>query len=185
MQATSDLSNPSKSPQALRTLLRGVGLDVDKMKLDEDIRRVTAIAQEWESHNADWPSSDKNNRLLLDKATLMVGFPNITAATLDAAYRELSSRGMLFAIESDDTPLPTPSDAPNGNAATRSEGQTRTATSYRSHSLRSDVVVPATKPRYTRTEVDAMTSRQLREKIENEPGFKEWYNATFSRAATA
>lgn len=185
MQATSDLSNPSKSPQALRTLLRGVGVDVDKIKLDEDIRRITAIAQEWESHNPDWPSSDKNNRLLLDKATLMVGFPNITSQTLDAAYRELSSRGMIFAIESDDTPPPTPPDAPNGNSATRSEGQTRTATSYRSHSLRSDVVVPAKKAPYTRAEVDAMTSRQLREKIETEPGFKEWYNATFSRAATA
>lgn len=183
MQATSDLSNPSKSPQALRTLLRGVGVDVDRMKLDEDVRRITAIAQEWESHNPDWPSSDKNNRLLLDKATLMAGFPNITSQTLDAAYRELSSRGMIFEVESEPQ-SPTPPDATNGNSVTRNEGQTRTATTYRSHSLRSDVVVAPTKPRYTRTELDAMTSRQLREKIEHEPGFREWYES-FSRAATA
>lgn len=185
MQATSDLSNPSKSPQALRTLLRGVGVDVDRMKFDEDVRRVTATAQEWESRNPDWPSSDKNNRLLLDKATLMVGFPNITAQTLDAAYRELSSRGMIFEIESEpQTPTP-PGDAPNGNSAPRAEGPTRTATSYRSRALQSDIVVTPNKPRYTRAEVDTWTSRQLREKIENEPGFKEWYNGTFSRAATA
>lgn len=186
MQATSDLSNPAKSPQAIRTLLRGIGIDTDKLKQDEDIRRVAAIAQEWERKHPDYPACDKNNRLLLDKATLMVGFTNINEAALDAAFQQLLSLGMLFEVESKgQEETTTPSNAPDGNSANREERQPRTATSYRSHSLRSEPVVHANRPRYTRAEIDKLTSRQLRDKIETEPGFREWYDSEFSRAATA
>ena len=184
MRATSDLSDPAKSPEAIGTLLRGVGIDVNKMKLDEDIRRVAATAQEWEKTHPDFPASDKNNRLLLDKATLMVGFPNINESALDAAFAELSRLGMLFEAEVPE-PIPNPSNAQNGNSATREERPSRTATSYRSHSLRSEPAATANKPRYTRAEIDKLTSKQLRDKIEYEPGFREWYDSAFSRAATA
>jgi hypothetical protein len=176
MQATADLSDPAKSPDAVKTLLRGVGVDVDQMKLDEDIKRVASLAQEWAKQRTDYPVSDRNNRLLLDKATLMVGFSNITAAALDAAYRELVIHEMLF--EADET---SPPPASNGNSATRERG--RTATTYRSSTLRTEPVVTTTKPKYTRAEIDALNSRQLREKIEHEPGFKDWYDREFSRAA--
>ena len=181
MQATTDLGNPAKSPQAIRTLLRGVGVDVDKIKQDEDVKRVAATAQEWEQRHPDFPGSDRNNRLLLDKATLMVGFQNITAAALDAAYQQLLDLGMLFDVE-DQTDPTNPPAASNGNSATR-ERPARTATSYRSSQLRSEPVVTVTKPRYTRAEIDALNSRQLRDKIEHEPGFSDWYNREFSRAS--
>jgi hypothetical protein len=184
MQATSDLTNPSKAPQAVKTLLRGVGLDVDKLKQDEDIRRIAAVAQEWERQHPDFPGSDRNNRLLLDKATLMVGFPNITAAALDAAYQQLLNLEMLFEVESPpESTTESPPAASNGNSGNRAR-PARTATSYRATSLRSDAGVTV-KPKYTRLEIDALNSRQLREKIEHEPGFKDWYDREFSGAATA
>lgn len=180
LQATTDLQNPAKAPGAVKTLLRGAGVDLDQMAHQEDIRRVGKIAQEWERTHGDalW-SDERNQRLLLDKAALMVGFKNITAATLDAASAELLARNMVWPV--DDTP-PNSADAPDGSLEHRE--RTRTATSYRSNSLRAPVA-PATtdKPRYTRAQIDAMTSAQLRDKIEHEPGFREWYDKAFSSVA--
>jgi hypothetical protein len=122
---------------------------------------------------------------LLDKASLIAGFTNITGAVLDAAYQQLLDLGMLFEAESPPEPATdNPLVASNGNSEHRAR-PARTATSYRSTSLRSDAGVTVNKPRYTRAEIDALNSRQLRDKIEREPGFKDWYDREFSRAATA
>lgn len=185
LQATADLTNPAKAPQAIRTLLRGVGIDVDKIKLNEDARRVAAVAQEWESHHPDFPSDERNSRLLLNTAAKNVGFSNISAQALDAAYSELLRFNMLFDVEPSDPPQPiNPPAAPDGSPGTRVE-RPRGATSYRSSALRAAAPGASnSKPKYTRAEIDSLNSRQLRDKIEREPGFREWYDREFS-AATA
>lgn len=179
MQATADLSNPAKAPEAVKTLLRGVGFDVDQSRIHDDARRIGAIAQEWERRNPEFPMDPRNQRLLLDKAILMVGFQNITPEVLDAAYRELLAHDMLF--ESSREPVVTPPNAPNGNSDSRIDRQP-IATSYRQTDLRGSAPVVNRKPKYTRAEIDALNSKQLRDKIENEPGFKDWYNHEFSAA---
>jgi hypothetical protein len=183
MEATADLQNPAKAPEAIKKLLRGVGVDVDRMKREDDVRRVAQIAQEWASQHSDFPQDERNKRLLLDKASLMVGFVNIDAAALDNAYAELISMDMLFR---DPEPIEqhpsTPPDAPDGSPATVE--RPRTATSYRRTALSAPgAPVVERKPKYTRAEIDAMNSKQLREKIDSEPGFKEWYDREFSSAA--
>lgn len=183
MQATADLQNPAKSTEAVKTLLRGAGIDVDRMKLQEDAQRVSAIAQEWERSHADFLASDeRNQRMLMDKAALMAGgMPNITAETLDAAYSELQRFGMFFdAAPVPTTPTTNPHDAPDGNSGTRTE-RPSSATSYRRTALASPGTgAPRTQPLYTRAQIDQMTSAQLREKIEREPGFQQWFDKEFS-----
>lgn len=186
MQATADLSNPAKAPDAIKTLLRGAGFDVDQERLKNDANRVAVIAEEWERNNPDFPKDDRNKRLLMDKACLMVGFINITAEALDRAYQELQARNMLFEDApsteeegQEETPIPT--NAPSGNSATRID-RTRTATSYRRAELRTTTPSGNREPKYTRADVDAMNSKQLRDKIENDPAFVKWYNSEFSAA---
>jgi len=183
MQATADLQNPAKSTEAVKTLLRGAGLDVDRMKLQEDAQRVAAIAQEWERSHPEFLASDeRNQRMLMDKAALLAGgMPNITAQTLDAAYSELQRFGMFFDVVSvTPTPSPNPHDAPDGNSGTRTE-RPSSATSYRRTALASPSAgAPRTQPLYTRAQIDQMNSAQLREKIEREPGFQQWFDKEFS-----
>lgn len=179
-QATADLSNPAKAPEAIKTLLRTVGVDVDKLKLDEDARRISVIATEWERNTPDFPRDPRNRRLLMNTAVLRFGPANITADALTAAYTELLQHGMLFEPAAD-VPA-TPVVQPGGNQDSRTPVvPVRTATSYRGTALRGIPPVVTNVPRYTRAQVDAMNSRQLRDKIENEAGFKEWYENEFSR----
>ena len=182
MQATVDLSNPAKSPEAIKVLLRGVGIDVEKMQQDENIRRVANVAQEWERNHPDFPSDERNQRLLMDKASLMVGFTNITAEALDAAYQSLLNYGMIFDSTGSQISQSTPQVPPDGSSATRIV-RPRGATSYRSTNLRA--VAPGTRreqPKYTRAEIDAMPSSVFRQKMDSEPGFREWFDREFSSA---
>jgi len=179
-QATADLSNPAKSPAALKALLGEAGFDIDQANLNQNARRVAAVAQEWEKSHPDFPRSERNDRLLLNTAALKVGFQNITAAALDAAYQELLSLDMLF--EADEA-VPATTVPPNGNSDSRTV-RPRSATSYRTNALRSAApVARPDKPKYTRAEIDAMNSRVYRDKYEHEPGFKEIVNQL--SAATA
>lgn len=191
MQATMDLNNPAKSSDAIKTLLLSAGVDVDQVKLNEDAKRVGLIAQKWEIGHPEFPKDPRNQRLLMDKALLKTGarLGDITAEVLEAAYQELVGNNMLFSVpvvastvteEEEEEAL---ANAPNGNSATRIE-RTRTATSYRSNTLRSTTVPPGGKrePKYTRADVDRMNSAQLRDKIENDREFMKWYNTEFSAA---
>lgn len=179
-QATADLSNPAKSPAAVRALLREAGVDVDQMQIDAAARRVSVVAQEWERQHPDFPHSERNQRLLIDKAILKVGFPNITAETLDAAYNDLLALDMLFEADA-----VTPTVPPDGSPDSRTNGAvTRRATSYRANALRSTApAVPPKTPKYTRAQIDAMNSAEYREKLRSEPGFADCVNQL--SAATA
>ena len=184
MQATLDLSNPAKSPESIRALLRDSGVYVDKMKLEADAKRAAGVAQEWERNHPDFPSDERNQRLLMNTALLRAGgdLARITAETLDTAYRELVSFGMLFEPENNSsTQTVTPQNAPDGNSATRIV-RPRGATSYRSTTLRATAPGAKREPKYTRAEIDAMPSAVFREKMEREAGFREWYDREFSPA---
>jgi hypothetical protein len=186
MQATADLSNPAKAPGAIKTLLRAQGFDLDAQTLKQEATKAAAVAQEWERTHADFPSDDRNKRLLMDRALLLANgkLGQITAQIFDDAYQYLLSYGMLFEAEAVSDEPPTRTDAPDGNTAP--VVRQRNATSYRRTALSG--AAPAARreqPKYTRAQVDAMNSKQLRDKIEGEPGFADWYNREFSRSATA
>jgi len=184
MQATADLSNPARAGAAIRTLLKGEGIDLDEARLQRDARKVAAIAEQWALDNPDFPLDKRNQRQLMDRALLKANgnLGAITAQIFDAAFAELRASDLLFEVEPAAVSTLNPPHAPNGNSAFRSEAS-RNATSYRSTALRAGPAnVAPTKPKYTRAEVDALNSKQLREKIENEAGFREWYDREFSAA---
>jgi hypothetical protein len=191
MTATSDLTNPAKSPQAVRTLLRGAGLDVDALALREAARAVGAVAQQWERDNPDFPNDGKgkNQRLLMDRAILLADgrLGDITADHLTRGFQYLQEHGLLFeAVAPEVTPAHDADATNDGNSDSRGEGQ-RTATTYRRDTLRTTPPVRKTPPpKHTAAEIDKWTSKQLREKIETDPAFAEAYNrGDFSRPATA
>jgi len=182
MQATVDLTNPARAGAAIRTLLKGEGIDLDEARLQRDARKAAAAAEEWERNNPDFPHDRRNQRQLMDRALLKANgnLGAITTQILDAAFAELRSSDLLFEVEPQNPLTPNPPHAPNGNSASRSEAP-RSATSYRSTALRATPAsVASTKPKYTRAEVEAMNSKQLGEKIKNEPGFQEWFDREFS-----
>jgi hypothetical protein len=196
LQATNDLSNPAKSSQAVKTLLRGEGIDVDAMKFKEQTEQVARIGQEWEKRNPDFPVSDQNSRLLLDTAirriaasrdvSYRVAFAGVTAEALDEAYAELLSRNMLFDVESNSLSQPiTPSTPPNGNSDSRGD-RPRSASSYQRNRL-SAQTPPAKRepPKYTRAEIHAMNNKEFQRKVLDIPEVLDWYNREFSQAATA
>ena len=180
MQHTSDLQNPGKSREAIKALLGDVGVDVDRMKLEQDARQAGAVAQEWERNHPEFPSDERNQRTLMDKALLMANgqLGLITAQILDSAFQELQAQGRLFEPADDHEPAngeQTPPNAPDGNSAT--VVRPRGATSYRKNALRSPATTAQPKPKYTRADIDGMNSRVLRDKIEHEPGFRELVNS--------
>lgn len=190
MQATADLNNPAKAPEAIKTLLRAQGFDVDKLKLKDEISRVANLAQEWERQHPEYPTDPRNERQMMDRSLFLVSgdWSRITTAVFDTAFQYLRTYNMLFEADveesTEETDNPT-QDATNGNSDTRIE-RPRGATSYRRSALGGATpVARPTKPKYTRAEIEAMNSRQLRDKIEQEPGFKEWFDVEFSRSATA
>lgn len=174
-RATADLSDPSKSPQAVETLLRAAGLPIDKMKQQEVGRRVAAVADAWERANPGFPHDERNQQQLINLAALRAGFSNITADVLDAAYQELEQKGLLFEPVAPVTVQPPGSEEPR---------TVRKATSYRSTALRAAAPVVQEKPKYTVTQLDSMTTKEFGDKIKNEPGFADWYNK-LSRQKTA
>lgn len=183
MLATADLTdNPGKAPAAVKTLLKAAGFDVDAMQHDSDVRRVSAIAETWERNNPDFPDDERYSRLLMDRATLMVGFKNITAEVLDSAYADLRTMGIRFeGDESENNNERQPPTPPDGSQATRVVRQR--GTSYDRLQLSGTPPAPRTqKPKYTRADIDAMNSKQLQDKIKNEPGFVEEYDRMLSTA---
>jgi hypothetical protein len=173
-----------KMGSALKTLLRAEGFDVDEMQQERMIRTVRSTAAAWEKAHPEWPGSDRNNRLLIDKAAQMVGFQNITAEVLDRAYAELLRYNMLFDEESTATSTVEPTEPTQtpGMETPRVVVRPRNATSYTRNSLRAAPPAARREPLYTRAQVDQMNSRQLRDKIEQEPAFAQWFNEEFSTA---
>jgi hypothetical protein len=169
-RATADLSNPAKAGEGVKTLLRSQGVDVDAIKFREHTNLMARVAKDWEDAHQDpiW-EDPRNQQLLMNTAVLKFGFQRKPCAeALDLAYEHLQEQNMIFAVAA-------PPVQPGGNPDSRTE--VVSATSHRRRDLRATApVVTAARPKYTRAQVDAMNSRELRDKLDNEPGFKELFN---------
>jgi hypothetical protein len=171
MALTADLSNPAKAPAAITRLVEGhTGLDLTKMKADETVRRIAAIQTEWSLMRPDFPKHATNYKLVNDAAVIRAGgYENITPEILDTVFNELSDAGLLVsAAEDEDATSPDAHPAETPVTVRRPRG----AASYRRASHVSPAPAPASQtPKYTRAQIDSMSSAEYRRKLESEPGF--------------
>ncbi len=131
--AVADLANPQKAPQAIKTLLRAGGVDVDRQARADAARRMGDVAEQWEKEHPEYPKDPRNDQILMNKALLLAGGPwRVTADIISAAFEELQRLEMLFEVAA--------TVQPGGNPDSRT---VRNATTYRRNSLRSPEAPPA------------------------------------------
>jgi len=170
--ACADLSNPQKAGQAIKVLLRAAGVDVDRQALQERLRQVADIAEQWQHEHSDYPADPRNDRILMNIAARIAGGPGrITAETLDAAFEEAQRLELLHEPKVSALPV-----QPGGNPDSRT---VRSATSYRRNTLRSAEPPPvprgdSAKEAKWRTILETGSGKALEDAIRNEPGFVEW-----------
>jgi hypothetical protein len=173
MRLTADLANPAKAPAAVTRLIEAeTGLDLKGMKRQATMERIAHIQAQWSISNPDFPKHPVNYRLLNDAAALRVGYENITAEVMDTVFHELSSQGLLLPPAEDEPEPTTPTVPPEENPALRTV-RPRGAASLR-RAITSPPPLPAShQPKYTRAQIDGMTSAEYRRRMETEPGFSE------------
>lgn len=187
MVAAADITNPAKAPQAARTLLRAAGIDVDGMVRDQSASRVARVGREWNAAHPDFPTDARNSRMLIDRASLNVGFENISAQALDTAYAQLLAENMLFETEEgapangNGNTNGTEPAQPGGSQEPRTV-RPRMATSYSRNQLTARTPAAQPKPKYTRAEIEAMNTRDFRAKVLDVPDVRAWYEREFSGA---
>jgi hypothetical protein len=187
MVAAADITNPAKAPQAARTLLRAAGIDVDGMVRDQSASRVARVGREWNAAHPDFPTDSRNSRMLIDRASLNVGFENISAQALDTAYAQLLAENMLFETEEgapangNGNTNGTEPAQPGGSQEPRTV-RPRMATSYSRNQLTARTPAAQPKPKYTRAEIEAMNTRDFRAKVLDVPDVRAWYEREFSGA---
>lgn len=171
MQLTVDLNDPAKAPAAIARLMQEeTGIDFSGIKHQETVRRIAGIETAWQLNRPDFPKHPVNFKLINDTAALRVGYENITADVLDQVFTELSTAGMLVSAEDDDA-LSTPTVHPAETPALRTV-RPRGAASYRRATVASPSPAPASQqPKYTRAQIESMSSAEYRRKLETEPGF--------------
>ena len=176
--AVADLSNPQKAPQAIKTLLKAAGVDVDQQAMQQRLRNAAVIAEKWQNERPDYPADPRNDRIVMNIAARAAGGPGrITAEFLDAALEEAQRLELLHEpraeARSPKSDLPV---QPGGSPDSRT---VRSATSYRRNALRSPEPAPtprgdsAREARW-RTILEKGTGKALEDAIRNEPGFVEW-----------
>ena len=187
MVAAADITNPAKAPQAARTLLRAAGIDVDGMVRDQSASRVARVGREWNAAHPEFPTDDRNSRMLIDRASLNVGFENISAQALDTAYAQLLAENMFF--ETEESAPANGSGNGNGTEPAQPGGsqeprtvRPRMATSYSRNQLTARTPGAQPKPKYTRAEIEAMNTRDFRAKVLDVPDVRAWYEREFSGA---
>ncbi len=176
--ATADLSNPAKAPNAIKTLLKAGGVDVDAQAIDAQGRKVAQICKQWETAHPEFPSDPRNQRMLIDRAIVKAGgYAKITEQVLDVAYGELLAQNMFFEVTVQ----------PDGNPDSRTG--VRMATSHRRNALRAEPPAPASvqeesaKVQRWRKILESGNSKELRNAIENERGFSDWVNQQTAKTA--
>jgi hypothetical protein len=196
--AVADLSNPQKAPQAIKTLLKAAGVDVDQQAQAQRLRNAAAIAEKWQNERSDYPADPRNDRIVMNIAARMAGGPGrITAEFLDAALEEAQRLELLHeprvaspesreALATQDLGLGTRTTVqPGGSPDSRT---VRNATSYRRGSLRSPEPAPAprgdsAKEAKWRLILEKGTGKALEDAIRNQPGFSEWVDKQFAKTA--
>jgi len=183
LQATADLSNPAKAPAAITKLIaHHTGIDFEEQKRNEIIHRVVTTAQQWEEAHPDFPGHPANRKMMMDTATLRVGYENITAAALDAVFEELTASGTL--VPPADEPPEPPTVQPPETADTRTVRPRGAASHRRSVTLPTPPAASPT-PKYTREQIEALPSAEYRRKLESDPAFAAAVNALYGQPANA
>jgi hypothetical protein len=171
MRATQDLQNPAKAPQAVEALLdEATGGEFKQFQLQRKrqaaIDRFAGIASAWASQHPEFPRSPANNKMLADSAALRVGLENVTEETLQTVFLELLDGGYLnSAVQPDETPAPRTA---------------REATSYRKTNLRATTPVPSNQLKYTRADIDKVSSAEFLKKYTTDAEFKRAFD-TYSQ----
>jgi hypothetical protein len=183
--AVADMANPQKAPQAVKTLLRAAGVDVDRQARADAALRMGDVAEQWEREHPEYPKDPRNDQILMNKALLMAGGPlRVTAEIISTAFEELQRLEMLFEVAA--TPVSTVQ--PSGSSDSRTVRGVQTATSYRRNALRSAEPPPAprgdsAKEARWRTILEHGNSAQQAEAIRNEPGYVEWVDKVTQKKA--
>jgi len=170
MALTADLSNPAKAPAALTRLIEShTGFDFSSFANQETVKRIAAIQTAWSINRPDFPKHPTNYKLMNDAAVIRAGgYENITSEILDAVFNELSDQGLFVPEEDTDATSPDAHPAETPVTVRRPRG----AASYRRANHASPAPAPASQtPKYTRAQIDAMSSAEYRRKLETEPGF--------------
>lgn len=193
MQATADLENPARSGEAISRLMEdATGFNFREEAQKRAVREFANLCQSWEQQRPEFPTHPINRELVANKAVILAGgkITSVTAQHLDSAFQSLQASGMLVSAEEefpgDEIPLPTPTVRPDETPAPRTV-RPRGATSYSRTSLRAAQPVASPRQKYTRAQIDEMSSAEVRRKMVSEPGFAELVALykTQSRKATA
>lgn len=178
MRLTADLGNPAKSAEAaVRLVEDATGMDFKEEARKRAIINFSNLCQSWENSQPDFPKHPINRELVAAKATILAGgsIANVTRQNLETAFRQLLNAGTIILTEEEPSPgesLPTPTPAvrPEETPAPRTV-RPRGATSYSRTSLSGTAPVASPRPKYTRAQIDGMTAKEYRHKLETEPGF--------------
>jgi hypothetical protein len=180
---TADLNNPAKASAAVTKLIQHeTGIDFEKQKRDAIIHRVVTTAQQWENNNPDFPDHPINRKLMMDTATLRVGYENITADVLDDVYADLLAADSL--VDAQETTPPPPTVQPPETADTRTVRPRGAASHRRTVTLQAPPAASTT-PKYTKEQITAMPSAEYRRKLESDPDFASSVNVLYGQPAKA
>jgi hypothetical protein len=174
--AVADLSNPAN----VKTMLKSVGVDVDRDQMMAALRNVSKIAVQWESERPDYPKDPRNDRILMKMAANLAGGAHrVTAAYLDAAFEEAQRDGLLHEAEGRREAGATTLDSTVQPEGTPDSRTVRNATGYPSLRLRGSA--PAPQPRGDtaqeakwRAILETGTAAAQEYAIRHDPGYSDW-----------
>lgn len=191
--AVADLSNPAKAGQAIKTLLKTVGTDLDVDQRAKALRAVADMMEKWERDTPDYPKDPRNDRILMKMAAHIAGGAHrITREHVDAAFQEAQQSEMLHEPKSSvpssgqpDTGADSRTVQPRGSEDSRTG---REATSYQRNRLRAaeSVARPkqeSAKEQQWRTILEKGTGKAQADAIRDEPGYSEWVDKQFQKTA--
>ena len=184
IQASIDITNPARATNAVKTMLKDAGIDVDQQNLNRKADQAVRVATEWERSTPAYPKDPRNDRILMDRALILANgdLGKITAEILTQAFEDCEARGTLFEPERETVNNPTDA-ARNRDSDTVVRPRGVTASSYRRNDLRATTPVTSRTPKYTRAEIDRMNTKEFKEKVLDVPDVLAWFNREFSAVA--
>jgi hypothetical protein len=186
MTIAAEITDPHKSAQAITRVVESVVGPVEvireavnKMDDEEEAREAHDAAALFASSTPDWYPSQYNIETLANYMRYNNYAP--TSSNFEIAYGHLRAANLLQSRppESDEEEQTEEPPKPNGHGGkppqtVRPRG-TLTATSIRASDT-SGSPRPA-RPKYTRAQIDGMSAATFKEKMNNEPGFREFVDS--------
>jgi len=177
-QIAQDITDPAKAPDAIAKVVEAqIGIAPGKLAeklnreaVDEDAEAAVNEARIFRESTPEYYNSDANNRKLLN--FLKREDLPITRNNLAYAFEQLRADGLLA-----ERPAPPPSTTPaappgDSRVSYRERGETR-STGFREGDSSAAPGQRRSTPKYTRAQIEAMSTRDYQDKLENEPGFRE------------